>query len=157
MFILFENNGLTVMPIEFKYACNFVNTNHRHCKAPIGHIFSLACYYNGLLCGVAICGRPVSRYLDNGSTIEINRLCTDGTRNACSKLYSACVKYAKKKKFKKVITYTLINESGSSLKAANFKLESEQCGGLNWHGTRQRKHEDISLKKRWVFEINNDK
>lgn len=152
--LLFQNKGLVCFPIEFRAASAFVAKFHRHCKPPIGHKFSLACYLNGQLVGVAICGRPVSRRLDNGETLEINRLCTDGTRNACSKLYGACVRYAKKKNFKKVITYTLCTESGCSLRASNFKLEAEKVGGIEWTG--KRKHVSTMLKNRWVYHLKND-
>lgn len=147
--ILFERKGLSVFHTEFSTACAFVDRYHRHCSAPIGHIFSLACYCDGCLCGVAICGRPVSRKLDNGKTIEVTRLCTDGTKNSCSKLYAACARYAKKKGFQKIITYTLASEDGASLKASNWKLDAENCGGLKWTG--KRKHISSEMKNRWSF------
>lgn len=42
--------------------------------------------------GVAIAGQPIARKLDDGLTIEVRRLCTDGTKDACSKLYGACAR-----------------------------------------------------------------
>jgi len=149
--ILFERTGLTVFPVEFSIAAEFINRHHRHCAAPVGHIFSLGCYMDGNLVGVAMCGRPVARRLDNGNNIEINRLCTDGTRNACSKLYSRCVRYAAAKGFKKVITYTLQSENGASLKASNFVLETDKAGGVSWTG--KRKHKSTEIKRRWAFYI----
>ncbi len=146
--ILFDTKILSVHVIPFSQAAAFVERNHRHCKPPIGHKFSLACYNNGKLCGVAIVGRPVSRHFDNGKTLEINRLCTIGTQNACSKLYGACCRYAKKMGYEKVVTYTLASELGTSLKASNFILEAENVGGLSWTG--KRKHESTELKNRWV-------
>jgi hypothetical protein len=81
------------------------------------------------LCGVAICGRPVSRHLDNGLILEVNRLCTDGTYNACSKLYSACKRIAKEMGYDKIITYILESENGASLKASGFICEGSAGGG----------------------------
>lgn len=89
----------------------------------------------GDIVGVAVCGRPVSRKLDDGFTVEINRLCTDGTYNACSLLYGACCRVAKEMGYKKIITYILESENGASLKASNFVCEG-RAGGKKWNGVR---------------------
>ena len=91
----------------------------------------------GNLHGVAVCGRPVSRRLDDGFTLEINRVCTDGTKNACSMLYGACCRIAHHMGYRKIITYTLESENGSSLKASNFVFDGE-AGGTHWTGVRNR-------------------
>ena len=83
---------LTVKPMSLADANRFVAEHHRHHKPVRGHKFSLGCMANGRLVGVAIVGRPVSRYLDDGLTLEVNRLCTDGTKNACSFLYGAAAR-----------------------------------------------------------------
>ena len=90
---------LTVKPMSLADANRFVAEHHRHHKPVRGHKFSLGCIANGRLAGVAIVGRPVSRYLDDGLTLEVNRLCTDGTKNACSFLYGAAARAAKKRRF----------------------------------------------------------
>lgn len=87
--------------------------------------------------GCAICGRPVSRHLDDGLTCEINRLCTDGTYNACSMLYGACCRVAKAMGYKLIITYILESENGASLKASNFNCDGV-AGGTHWTGARNR-------------------
>ena len=84
---------LELVPITLKEANAFVSQNHRHHKPVTGHKFSIAACDGKKIVGVAIIGRPVSRHLDNGLTLEVNRLCTDGTKNACSFLYAACVLY----------------------------------------------------------------
>ena len=96
---------------------------------PVGGKFAVACHDDGRMCGVAICGRPVARRLDDGTTLEIYRNCTDGTRNACSKLYGACQRIARDMGYKRVITYTLASENGASLRASNFK----SCGEAQAH------------------------
>lgn len=78
---------LELVPVTLREANGFVQQYHRHHKQVAGHKFSIGVAQDGKLVGVAICGRPVSRRLDNGTTLEVNRLCTDGTRNACSILY----------------------------------------------------------------------
>lgn len=130
---------LDIRPIHIKYANEFVKQYHRHSIPTVGGKFAVSCYENNRLCGVAICGRPTARNADDGFTLEIYRNCTDGTRNACSKLYGACVRIARDMGYKKVITYTLDSENGTSLKASNFICEG-RAGLLKQTGSRQRKY-----------------
>lgn len=140
-----------IAPISLSEANNFVTNHHRHHKAVRGCKFCIALIAEDSdIVGVAICGRPVSRYLDNGTTLEINRLCTNGYKNACSRLYGACVRIAKEMGYKKVITYILESENGSSLKASNFICEGV-AGGKIWTGERKRDNGvPRELKQRWV-------
>lgn len=144
---------IEIRPITFKEASEYINTHHRHHKATVGHKFSIGCYKDEKLVGVAVCGRPVSRHYDDGLTCEINRLCTDGTKNACSMLYGACCRIAKEMGYKKIITYTLKSENGASLKASNFICEGE-AGGTHWTGKRD-KNQDIpcEMKIRWSKDL----
>ena len=120
--------------------------NHRHNMPTNGHKFSIACYDGDKLCGVAIAGQPVARKLDDGLTIEIRRVCTDGTHNACSILYGACSRCAREMGYKRVVTYTLYSESGASLKAAGFIRAAENVGGVSWDmPSRPRETTQISL------------
>ena len=73
-------------------------------------------------------GRPVGRYLDDGLTLEVNRCCTDGTRNACTMLYGAATRAAKALGYKRIITYTRQSEPGTSLKASNWTCEGSAGG-----------------------------
>lgn len=111
---------LTLIPISLSEANTFVATWHRHHKPVVGHKFSIGCEADGRLAGVAIVGRPVSRYLDDGKTLEVNRLCTDGTKNACSFLYAAAARAARAMGYQRIITYTLDTEGGASLHAAGW-------------------------------------
>ena len=105
--------ALFIKPISIKSANEYVSKYHRHQKPTVGHKCSISgANEDGEMCGVAICGRPVSRHLDNGSILEINRLCTDGTKNACSILYGACARIAKEMGYEKIITYILASEMG---------------------------------------------
>jgi hypothetical protein len=81
---------------------------------------------------VVIVGRPVARMLDNGWTLEVNRCCTDGTRNACSLLYGAAWRAAKALGYRRLITYTLPEEGGASLRGAGWK-DLGLRGGGNWN------------------------
>ena len=115
---------LSIRPITLREANAYVAQHHRHNQPTNGHKWSVSCYDGDRLCGVAICGQPVARKLDDGLTIEIRRVCTDGMRNACSILYGACARIARDMGYKRVVTYTLISEPGASLKASGF----ENCG-----------------------------
>lgn len=145
---------MTVVPLTLKCANDFVIQNHRHhgkvqgCKFCIGAVDE-----KGKLRGVAIVGRPVSRYLDNGTTAEITRLCTDGFKNACSFLYAACTRIAKEMGYTKIITYILITENGASLKAAGWS-EQGVCGGGNWNvKSRPRNNSPSTCKKRLYYKL----
>lgn len=127
---------LILIPVSLKEANAFVAEHHRHHKPVVGHKFSIGCMVNEKLIGVAIVGRPVSRYLDNGLTLEVNRLCTDGTNNACSFLYAAAWRAARAMGYRKIVTYILDTESGTSLRAAGWKCAG-LAGGKRWTGIRR--------------------
>lgn len=90
-----EDGLLALTPVSLAEANAFVEQHHRHHKPVCGHKFSIGCTVDGRLAAVAIVGRPVSRYLDDGFTLEVNRLCSDGAKNACSFLYAAAARAAK--------------------------------------------------------------
>jgi len=127
---------LKLVPVTLAAANAFVSTHHRHHRPVTGHKFSLGCEQDGRLVGVAIVGRPVSRYLDNGTTLEVNRLCTTGEKNACSFLYGAAARAAKALGYRKIITYTLETELGTSLRAAGWTCAG-LAGGKRWTGQRR--------------------
>lgn len=133
---------LSAKPITFKAACAFVAALHRHHKPPRGHKFSIGVEAEGKLVGVVMVGRPVARGLDNGFTAEVIRLCTDGTPNACSFLYGASARAAQAMGYRKIVTYILGSEGGTSLRATGWVKEAETGGG-SWSCTsrpREDKH-----------------
>src|ERR1035441_8056475 len=101
------------------------------------------------LVGVAIVGRPVARRLDDGETLEVTRLCTDGTPNACSFLYGACRRAAFALGYGRIGTYTLQDEGGASLRAAGWTLIGERSGG-NWKNREGRAIESTPDKLLWA-------
>lgn len=142
---------MEIRPITFRDAKAFNKLHHRHNPDIQGCRFCLSCWDNEQLVGIAICGRPVSRNLDNGLTCEINRCYTDGTYNACSMLYAACCRTAKAMGYRKIITYTLLSEPGTSLKASAFSYDGV-FGGIYWTGERSRgrgRNRPAELKNRW--------
>jgi hypothetical protein len=114
---------LELQPITLQEAKDFVNEHHRHNVAPIGHKFSIGLNDGEKVIGVAIVGRPISRHRDDGLTLEVLRVCVlEGFKNANSKLYAAAWNAAKNMGYKRLITYTLVSEPGTSLKAAGWKI-----------------------------------
>lgn len=120
--------SLYIRHLELSEANRFVIENHRHHSEAKRHRFSIGCYDGERLCGVAIVGNPIARKLCDGDTLEVVRLCTDGTKNACSILYARAARIAKELGYKKIITYILESESGISLIASGWFCEAENVG-----------------------------
>lgn len=123
---------LELQPISFRECCDFIKRHHRHHTPPVGWKFGIAVNDGEKVVGVIAVGRPVARAIDNGWTLEVTRCCTDGTRNACSALYSTAWRAAKALGYKRLVTYTLKSEVGSSLKAAGWKELYVTKGG-SWN------------------------
>jgi hypothetical protein len=121
----------TIERVSLAEANAFVARLHRHHKPVVGHLFSLGASKAGEIVGVAIVGRPVARMRDDGETAEVTRLCTNGTKDACSFLYGAAARAAFALGFKRIGTYILASEQGTSLTAAGWRLIGE-AGGGSW-------------------------
>ena len=142
--------------MELAEANRFVDRLHRHHDPVAGHRFSVGAVdvaKDGTerLVGVAIVGRPVARLVDKRNTLEVARLCTDGTKNACSFLYAAAARCGKELGYTKIQTYILDVEPGTSLAASGWTLEVETRGGAWKHtsGPRNNKH-PLNKKQRWA-------
>lgn len=144
-------NKLKIIPITQREAFEFIKIHHRHHKKPIGSVFQIACSIDDKIVGVVTVGRPVARRLDNGYTLEVNRLCTDGTKNACSMLYSAAWRAAKALGWQRLITYILKSENGSSLYASNWILLGERGGG-SWNVPSRPRVDKHDIQKKLLFE-----
>ena len=145
--------SLMVTPINLDEANAFVEQHHRHHKPVPGAKFCVAVSQEDEGRGVAIGGRPVSRVLDDGWTLEVNRCCTDGTRNACSMLYATAWKAAKAMGYTSLITYTLESEGGSSLRGAGWRCVGKATTriGQGWN-VKSRPRVDthpLQQKLRW--------
>lgn len=124
---------LEIVPVNFDEANEFVRLRHRHHRPVVGgYKFCLGVSDGEKIVGVAIVGLPVARNLMDEWTLEVRRTCTDGTRNANSILYGAAWRAARALGYRKLITYTLPEEGGASLKGAGWKCLGE-CGGGSWN------------------------
>jgi hypothetical protein len=130
-----------------------VAQHHRHNLPTVGGKFAVGAAVGGKLVGVAIAGRPVARRLDDGETLEVLRVCTDGTRNACSFLYGRVKRIGQLMGYRKVITYTLQDESGASLKAVGGRVVGE-VQPQEWSvPSRPRKSQDVYGKSKLKWEL----
>lgn len=122
-----EQERLHLVPLNRGQAQSYVRRWHRHHKPSLGGVFQMGVADEaGTVRGVAMVGRPVSRFMDDGETLEVNRVATDGCPNACSALYGAAWRAAKALGYQRLITYTLVAEGGASLRGAGFKLIGER-------------------------------
>ena len=119
---------MNLSPITLAEANAFVEEHHRHRGPVVGAKFCIAAADLDHIVGVVIVGRPVARHMDDTRTLEVNRLCTDGTPHACSMLYGAAWRAAKALGYTRLITYTLASESGASLRAAGWHIVGETKG-----------------------------
>ena len=136
---------LRVVPVSDAEAKAFTRMWHRH----HGHVLPAGCKFRAgvadeldILRGVAITGRPGGRGNQDGTTVEVTRCTTDGTKNACTMLYGASARTAKAQGWRRIITYTQEGESGASLKAAGFVLVAEREPRTDHFESSQRYRED---------------
>lgn len=131
---------LVACPITLREGNAFIARHHRHRKPARGCKFVAAAVdtRRQVYCGVAIVGRPNSRVIQQREplTCEITRLCTDGTRNACSFLCGMVRRVAFVLGYRRVITYTRTDEPGVSLRAAGYSLECNEEGSPVIHKSR---------------------
>ena len=130
----------------------FVREHHRHHKAVVGHKFSLGAELARVLVGVVIVGRPVSRMRDDGQTLEVTRLCTDGTRNTCSFLYGAAARACFALGYQRIGTYILVSEDGASLRASGWRLLGQRGGG-SWDRTSRARADNHPVEPKQLFEL----
>lgn len=146
-----QRSRLVLVPIPLDEANAYVERHHRHSNPTVGHKFSLGAARAGEIVGVAIVGRPVARGLDDGATLEVLRVCTTGERNACSFLYAACWSATRALGYQKLITYTLASESGSSLRAAGWRVVGEVTA-RSWDTPSRPRVDKHPLQERFRWE-----
>ena len=140
-------------PIHIREANAFIAKYHRHSLPTVGGKFAVGAIHQGKLVGVAVAGRPVARQLDDGKTIEVLRVCTNGTPNCCSFFYARLAKIARLFGYTRVITYTLEEESGASLRAVGGKIVS-RVRAREWSApSRPRKSQAVYGKKKLRWEL----
>ena len=151
--------GWNIVPTTLRKANDFVACHHRHTgrTARNGGKFATSLAHDGVLAGVAIVGNPLSATLMDGFTAEVLRVCViEGVPlGACSQLYAACWRAWRALGGRRMITYTLTSELGSSLKGAGWKVvgQTKPCapGWRKAPDAATRTHTPVMalIKNRW--------
>jgi hypothetical protein len=117
--------ALELVPVELKAANAFILKHHRHHGRIPWHRFSIGAKRvdTGELVGVCVVGRPLSSTVDDQTTVEVTRLCSDGTPNVCSFLYGHAARAAFARGFKRIQTYIMRTESGASLRVSGWLFD----------------------------------
>jgi len=149
-----EGGEVKAMPIGWREAKAWVEENHRHHFSPQGWKFGAAAEKDGKIVGIVMVGRPVSRMISEKEplTCEVIRLCTDGTRNACSFLYGTDRRAAFELGWRRIITYILASEPGTSLKASGWSFVREAGGGEWGRPSRKRDSGKHPTEKKQLWE-----
>lgn len=135
-------------------AFDFVEAHHSHHEAPAGWRFGVAVDNgeHGRRVGVAVVGNPQARMLMKAEpgTWEVTRVCCHGParlrRNVASKLYSLAAKRARAEGCTKLITYTLLEEDGTSLRASGWRPVRVTAGGSWSRPSRPRRSRQAGPK-----------
>ena len=151
---------LRVRACELREANAFVAEHHRHHKPVQGHRFSMAAFDSGRLCGVVVVGRPVARLGGAPSEVlEVTRLCTDGTANACSALYAAAARAGRSLGYRLIQTFILDTEPGTSLRAAGWRFH-HLTEGDTWTGRvgreGRRSDQPTRPKQCWIRDLSSN-
>ena len=149
---------MKIVPISLAEADDFVLNFHRHNKPVQGAKFAIGASDGENLIGVAIVGRPISRFLDDGFTAEVTRCCVteSAPKGCCSFLYSRAWRAWQALGGNKLITYTLQTESGASLRGAGWKIIGQTIGasdGKGWTNRPGRNWQPIIGQAKFRWEI----
>lgn len=147
---------LQLQPITFDEACEFIKKHHRHHLPPVGWKFGVAVNDGEKVVGVVTVGRPVSRHLDNGWTLEVTRCCVaEGNPNAASMLYASAWRATRALGYRRLITYILASETGTSIKAAGWRVVGE-AGGGSWNVPSRPRVDKAPTGKKTLWEMTID-
>ena len=124
---------LQLVPLTQRQAREACARWHRHNPPPRGDVFRVGVSSSGVLVAVGMAGRPVARHYDDGLTIEVTRVASDGTFNSTSMLYGALARAAFALGYRRVITYTQADESGASLRAAGWRVIASRPPRSGWN------------------------
>lgn len=151
---------LEAVPVTLREASAYIDRHHRHNAGPQFHKFSICLRAPGEPepVGVAVASTPKARHQMDGKTLEINRCCADMRyANVCSQLYASAIRIGRELGYRRFLTYTLPDESGSSLKAVGFHLDGTvKPSSYGWDSPsrpRDAKRYPYGEKLRWVYNI----
>jgi hypothetical protein len=141
--------SLELRPIGVREASAVVKRMHRHLPRIVGGLFACSVFQAGELVGVGVASRPKARQSCDGFTVEITRIATDGSRNACSRLYGALLRASAAVGYRKALTFTRLDEPGTSLRASGWVEDGVTSQG-SWDRPSRGRHAVKSQVRRWV-------
>jgi len=144
--------NLHPVPVSLADANALVERWHRHHGRVVGAKFAVAATLQDAVVGVAIAGRPVARHLDDGRTLEVTRVATNGTPNACSLLYGAIRRAARALGYRRLVTYTRASEGGASLRASGF-APAARVAGRSWNCAARPRRDRHAIEDRIRWEL----
>lgn len=151
---------MNLRPITLREANEFIHNFHRHNGPVRGGKFAIGLDHpeHGLI-GVAIVGRTTARMLHDDYTAEVTRLCVrfngETVKGCCSKLYAASWRAWRAMGGRRLVTYTLQSEPGTSLRGAGWRTVAE-VPSANWsRAKRPREWQPImgQQKLRWEMSL----
>jgi hypothetical protein len=148
-----SNPQLQVRPIGTREASAVVKRMHRHLPRVVGGLFAVACFDRDELVGVGIASQPKARMSRDGFTVEISRVATDGCHNACSKIYGALCRACAAIGVRRVITFTRLDEPGTSLRASGFR-QVGQTREQSWDRPSRPRSPSYSRVRKWERVLN---
>jgi hypothetical protein len=146
---------LVAVPCSVTKARHVVDAWHRHHGSSTPALYAAAvATEDGIVRGVALIGRPVARLLDDGWTLEVTRVATDGTPNACSALYGIARRLGAALGYARLVTYTREDEPGSSPRAAGL-TDDGPIRARSWDmpGRRRTDKTEIVRRRRWSLDL----
>ena len=143
---------LELQPTTRDEAFAFIELFHSHHPPPQGWLFGIAVNDGTQVVGVITIGRPVARGLQDSWTAEVTRCCTDKTPHVASKLYAAAWRACRAMGYRKLITYTLDSEAGTSTRAAGWRMVG-QVKGRSWHCPSRPRVDTHPLQDKFRWEI----
>ena len=147
--------SLQIVPLELRELNALVVDLHRHHKRVQGHRFSIGCMKDGKLVGGCSVGRPVARLTPSKEVLEVTRLVCDGTPHVCSALYAAAARAGTAMGYKRIQTFILDSEPGTSLKAAGWAFLENSSGGTWVRAERDRREDQpMGPKQKWGKVLN---
>jgi len=151
---------LSVVPVTRLDARAFIERHHSHHHKPNTWIAVTGVASGGVLCCVATLELPKARMLCDGLTAEVSRVASDGSaKHAASKALGAIAQVAFGLGYRRLVSYTLLGEAGTSYRAAGWHVTARSAGGSWDRPSRPRDARDSGArgaKVRWELGIERD-
>jgi len=147
---------IDLRPIGVREACVVVKRLHRHLPRIVGGLFASSAWVGDELVGVAVASQPKARLSRDGFTVEITRVATSGHQNACSRLYGAICRASAAVGYHRAITFTRLDEPGTSLRAAGF-TPGTVTRKQSWSRPSRPREIETSQVQRWTKDLREPK